>query len=143
MSTQDEKIAFAERLKQALKRSRKKIETAADLALQFNLRHPNEPITPQAAQKWLAGKSRPTVDKIATLADWLNISAQWLRFGIGEARPQATRLVSKEPELNDSATLSDDERQLIQKMRLLTEHRRYLITQLVQELALEQEMWHS
>ncbi len=143
MSTQDEKIAFAERLKQALKRSRKKIETAADLALQFNLRHSNEPITAQAAQKWLAGKSHPTPDKIATLADWLNVSPQWLRHGIGEkARPQATRLVSKEPTA-DTNVFSDDERQLIQKMRLLTEHRRYLITQLVQELALEQEMWHS
>ena len=143
MSTQDEKIAFAERLKQALKRSRKKIETAADLALQFNLRHQNDPITPQAAQKWLAGKSHPTPDKIATLADWLNVSPQWLRHGIGEkARPQATRLLSKEPTA-DSGTISDDERQLIQKMRLLTDHRRYLITQLVQELALEQEMWHS
>lgn len=143
MSTHDEKTAFAERLKQALKRSRKKIETAADLALQFNLRHPNEPITPQAAQKWLAGKSHPTPDKIATLADWLNVSPQWLRHGVGEKiRPQATRLVSKEP-TTSSGTFSADEVVLLQRIRSLTEHRRYLITQLVQELALEQEMWHS
>lgn len=141
MSTQDEKNAFAERLKQALKRSRKKIETAADLALQFNLRHPNEPITPQAAQKWLAGKSHPTPDKIATLADWLNVSPRWLRYGFAEkARPQATRLLSKEPATSSDA-FSTDEIALLQRIRSLTEHRRYLITQLVQELALEQEMW--
>lgn len=46
-----EKTAFAERLKLALTRSSKKIETATELALQFNLRHPNDPVTQQAVQK--------------------------------------------------------------------------------------------
>ncbi|GAB2902662.1 transcriptional regulator [Paralcaligenes ginsengisoli] len=143
MPSHDEKIAFAERLKQALKRSRKKVETAADLALQFNLRHSNEPVTPQAAQKWLSGKSRPMPDKIETLADWLGVSAQWLRYGVGEKiRAQPTRLVSKEPAAS-SVGYSDEERELIEKMRLLTEHRRYLIIQIIRELALEQEMWLS
>mgnify|MGYP001547095961 CR=1 FL=1 len=126
-----------------MKRSRKKVDTAADLALQFNLRHTKESVTPQATQKWLSGKSRPTPDKIETLADWLGVSAQWLRYGIGEKiRPQTTRLVSKEPAAS-SVEYTDDERELIEKMRLLTEHRRYLMIQLVKELALEQEMWLS
>lgn len=53
MPLTDEKIAFSERLRIALKRGTKTIDTATALAHEFNLRHPNEPITPQAAQKWL------------------------------------------------------------------------------------------
>lgn len=76
-----EKAAFAERLKLALTRSRKKIHSPNELALQFNLRHSNSSISPQAAQKWLAGTACPTSDKIETLAHWLGVSAHWLRFG--------------------------------------------------------------
>lgn len=141
MPNLDEKQAFAVRLKQALKRSPKKIGTAADLALQFNLRHRNEPITPQAAQKWLAGKSRPTVDKIETLADWLRVSVQWLRYGIGEkAQPQPSRLLAKEP-VTDGGVLSADEVALMLRIRSLTDHRRYLVVEIVEQFALEQEMW--
>ena len=81
MPLTDEKLAFAERLRLALKRGSKAIDTASALAHEFNLRHPNEPITPQAAQKWLTGKATPTPDKIQTLADWLNVSSHWLRHG--------------------------------------------------------------
>lgn len=141
MPNLDEKQAFAVRLKQALKRSPKKISTAADLALQFNLRHRNEPITPQAAQKWLAGKSRPTVDKIETLADWLRVSVQWLRYGIGEkAQPQPSRLLAKEP-VTDRGVFSAEEIALMLRIRSLTDHRRYLIVEIVEQFALEQEMW--
>ncbi|OYZ84678.1 MAG: hypothetical protein B7Y03_02415 [Polaromonas sp. 24-62-144] len=77
----DDKKAFAERLKTALKRLPKSIETATELAHQFNLKHQNEPITPQAAQKWLQGTAFPTTDKLQTLADWLNVSAHWLKNG--------------------------------------------------------------
>ena len=71
MTQPDEKQAFSLRLKQALKRSAKKIDTPTELALQFNLRHQNDSITVQAAQKWMTGKARPAVDKIETLAAML------------------------------------------------------------------------
>lgn len=143
MPKQDEKQAFSARLKQALKRSSKKVETPAELALQFNLRHPNESISPQAAQKWLSGAARPTPDKIDTLAAWLNVSAQWLRFGIAEkAQPSTTRPVSKTAATNRDA-FSDDEIKLILRIRTLPEHRRYLVTEIVEQFALEQEMWHE
>jgi transcriptional regulator with XRE-family HTH domain len=139
----DEKHAFALRLKQALKRSPKKVATPAELALQFNLRHPNEPISPQAAQKWLSGSAKPTPDKIDTLAAWLNVSAQWLRFGIAEKiQPSPPRPSSKKTATNRDA-FSDDEIQLILRMRSLSAHRRYLVTEIVEQFALEQEMWHE
>lgn len=143
MSSSDEKHAFSLRLKQALKRSSKKVETPSDLALQFNLRHQNDSISPQAAQKWLSGQARPTPDKIETLADWLNVSAQWLRFGIAEKAPaQTARPLSKKVATNRDA-FSDDEIKLILRIRTLSAHQRYLITETVEQFALNHEMWHE
>jgi transcriptional regulator with XRE-family HTH domain len=138
----DEKLAFSNRLKLALKRSKKKVETPADLALQFNLRHRSDPITPQAAQKWITGKSLPTPDKIETLATWLNISAQWLRYGIPEAKPAK----SSKPLSKTSATKHDapnaTELKLLLRIRNLPESRRELIVELVEQFSIEQEIWH-
>lgn len=81
MLPNNETIEFSERLNQALKRSLKQPLNAPELATQFNLRHPNEPITAQAAHKWLTGKAKPTSDKIETLAKWLEVPAYWLKYG--------------------------------------------------------------
>lgn len=117
------------------------METAADLALQFNLRHRKDSVTPQAAQKWLAGKARPTVDKIETLAIWLNVSVQWLRYGIGEKTPpHLIKLHPREPSLENPA-LAEDEVILMPRIRSLSEHRRYLVAEIVEQFALDQEIW--
>jgi transcriptional regulator with XRE-family HTH domain len=142
--SQDEKQAFAARLKQALKRSPKKVVTATDLSIQFNLRHQNEPITVQAAQKWLAGQARPTIDKIETLAEWLNVSVQWLRYGIAEERQSIT--TGRKAQKGKAAAAiqpTDDELRLIARIRTLSEHRRYLVNEIVEQFALEQEMWRE
>jgi len=133
----DEKLAFTKRLKTALKRSNKKISTPAELALQFNLRHPNESITPQAAQKWLTGKAKPTVDKIDTLAEWLAVSPHWLRFGsaTGEQSIQPARANKHHSNMN--VALSDSEIHLVTQLRQLSEHQKALITDLIEQLAAE------
>lgn len=137
-----EKAAFAERLKLAQTRSRKKIDTATELALQFNLRHPNDPVTQQAAQKWLSGTACPTPDKIETLADWLGVSAHWLRFGspndTNRKRNSGKRQLKSQP---STSTLSSDENLLMERFRQLTPHQQILITDLVIQLALEKEIW--
>lgn len=139
MAINPDNQAFAERLKQALTRGYKKIDSPSELALQFNLSHPGSQITNQAAQKWLSGVSKPTPDKIDTLAAMLNVSAQWLRYGIPETRPVASS-VGKSAELSlDNLTASD--RQLLQRYRLLSEHQQGLIADLVDQLALDREMW--
>jgi transcriptional regulator with XRE-family HTH domain len=137
----DEKHPFAERLKQALKRSRKTVETATDLALQFNLRHPNDAITPQAAQKWLAGKSRPTADKMNTLATWLNVSVQWLRHCIPEAKPATPAKTVLQNQTAERLTLDAEEQKLIQRLRNLPEHRRKLVYEITEQFAMGQEIW--
>lgn len=137
-----EKAAFAERLKLALTRSSKKIETATELALQFNLRHLNDPVTQQAVQKWLSGKACPTPDKIETLADWLGVSAHWLRFGspndVSRQRSAGKRQIASQ---QNTSTLSHIENRLMEGFRQLTPHQQTLITELVIQLSLEKKIW--
>jgi transcriptional regulator with XRE-family HTH domain len=139
----DEKQAFAERLKLALTRCSRKIDTAVELALQFNLRHPNDPITPQAAHKWLTGKARPTLDKIATLAEWLNVSPHWLRHGPQDVSEHLNAHSARQSTTQNSKTepLTDAEIQLIIRLRALSDHQKQLIAELVEQLALEREAW--
>ena len=140
----DEKLEFSLRLMKALKRSAKKVDTPTALALQFNLRHQSDPITTAAAQKWMTGKARPTVDKIETLAEWLNVSAQWLRYGIAESRP----VVSGEKKASAKKVVTVfqptlDELKLLHKLRLLSEHQRHIINETVEQFGMNQEMWQD
>ena len=141
MARNDENLAFARRLKEAIKRSPKRIETPSELALQFNLNHSAESITPQAAQKWLAGDNKPTPDKIDTLATMCGVSAQWLRFGIGEvSRP--TPASSPSAATNQVApTLAELE--ILARLRSLPEYQRHLVQEIIAQFALQQEMWRQ
>jgi transcriptional regulator with XRE-family HTH domain len=140
MATHDEKQALAARLNLALTRSRKKITTPSELAVQFNLRYSGEPISPQAVQKWMSGQNQPSPDKIATLANMLNVSNQWLRFGIPEAAPATRRTTSTQP-TTKLIEPTPTESFLISRLRALPEHQRNLVTEIIEQFALQQEMW--
>lgn len=135
----DEKKAFTARLKQALKRSSKKIETASQLATQFNLRHPAEPITPQAAQKWLSGTARPTADKIKTLADWLDVSEQWLRYGVTDMKRGKPSKGAKPAD--DKIQPTSEELELLRQLRRLPAYRRQLVEGVIEQFSLDNEIW--
>jgi transcriptional regulator with XRE-family HTH domain len=137
MDPATEKQAFADRLRAALKRAPKSIQTASDLAHHFNLRHPNEPITPQAAQKWLTGKAKPSADKLETLATWLGVSAHWLAYGPPPAKKQATL---KRGAAEKAGTLTEQESKLLARLRTLSDHQAELVVGLVEQLALEREL---
>lgn len=134
----DEKKAFAARLKKALKRSSKKIETATELAIQFNLRQHGEPITPQAAAKWLSGTARPTADKIKTLADWLDVSPEWLRFGVTDMK--RSRAKSAKP-TDETTQPTDEELELLRRLRSLSAYRRQLVEGVIEQFSLDGEIW--
>jgi hypothetical protein len=51
------------------------------LALEFNLRAGASAITLHAARKWIGSQAIPTQLRIVLLANWLQVSADWLRFG--------------------------------------------------------------
>ncbi|WP_034350068.1 transcriptional regulator [Herbaspirillum sp. GW103] len=139
MKTVDEKQAFSTRLRQALKRSPRKIETATELSVQFSLRHPEAPITPQAAQKWLTGKARPTADKIETLAEWLDVSPMWLRHGVADkARPYTGNLTQMQDEPFQP---TEEEILHLKRLRAMPEARRLLVLGVVEQFALDGEVW--
>lgn len=132
MQKMDDKQAFAARLRQALKRSPKKIETAAELAVQFSLRHPDAAVTTQSAHKWLTGKSRPTADKLKTLAMWLDVSPTWLLYGVADLPQAVARIRLAEPVV---PTL--EELYLIEQVRSLPEARRQLVQEIIEMCLLD------
>ncbi|MES2188759.1 MAG: transcriptional regulator [Pseudomonadota bacterium] len=136
----DDKKAFSERLKLALSRLPKSVKTAAELAHNFNLKHPNEPVTPQAATKWLNGTAVPTKDKIDTLAQWLHTDPHWLNYGSPSQRPRRST-GGKKASSPQIGPLSDKETRLLLKVRLLSEHQADLVCDLVNQLAMDREIW--
>ena len=81
MTISNERKDFADRLKSALRQARQIADSPTALARGFNSRFPGQAITVHAARKWLMAESIPTQDKLRTLAQWLQVPADWLRFG--------------------------------------------------------------
>lgn len=81
MDTYSEKKAFSERLQLALKALPNQPLNLSQIALQFNLRWHKDPVSPQAVHKWLTAQYFPTHEKLKVLAEWLNVSYEWLRYG--------------------------------------------------------------
>jgi hypothetical protein len=68
------KSEFAHLLRECLKQRYGRVVPAAFLALEFNLRARDcEPITQEAARRWLNGISMPEERKLRLLVSWLNI----------------------------------------------------------------------
>ncbi len=126
----NEKKAFSERLLQAMHQAKIQVRSPTRLTLEFNLRYTGKPVTTQAVRKWLCGEAIPSQDKILTLAKWLNISTEWLRFGettYTRGRPEksisATQDKPDYPLLNDELygyfnMLSEDSKRIIREMAL-------------------------
>jgi len=83
MNAYQERLHFSERLQQALRNAEHSPSSPTQLAREFNVRFAGNPITVHAARKWLQGESIPTQDKLRALAGWLEVPAEWLRFGNG------------------------------------------------------------
>jgi hypothetical protein len=76
-----EREDFSERLQQSLRNASYSPDSPTQLAREFNVRFAGRPITVHAARKWLVGEAIPTQEKLRTLAQWLGVTAEWLRFG--------------------------------------------------------------
>lgn len=72
---------FAGRLRAAIEKAGYKAE-AAVLEREFNQRYYGKGVTLTGVNKWLKGQSIPRLDKIETLAKWLNIPLDELTFGL-------------------------------------------------------------
>ena len=81
MNPSIEREGFSERLQHALRTADYSPDSPTQLAREFNIRFEGRPITVHAARKWLVGEAIPTQEKLRTLAQWLGVPAEWLRFG--------------------------------------------------------------
>ncbi len=126
MPTAQEKAAFSERLKFALRNSDRPIKGATDLARLFNLQHRWVGIAVQSAHKWLNGLAIPTADKIATLAKWLNVSEHWLHYG--PPPDESGQTTGEHPS-------SAKTRLLMEKIERLPEGKAHFVKELVTYLA--------
>lgn len=73
-------MQFAARLRQALVDAGYEPRPSV-VEREFNLRCWSKPVTLHGVRRWLKGETLPTEDKMVILAEWLNVSPRYLRFG--------------------------------------------------------------
>lgn len=118
----NEKQKFSERLRQSLRTANIESHSPTRLTLKFNLRYEGTPVSAQAVRKWLEGNAIPSQDKLIVLAQWLNVSAHWLRFGTkSEAPTQPRKKRGKEEafKFGDFSDLAVDFNKLEDKHKLV------------------------
>ena len=71
---------FAKRLRDSMEQAGYQPKPAV-LEREFNLRYWGMPMTLHGVRRWLLGESMPNQDKLETLAEWLIVTPQHLRFG--------------------------------------------------------------
>ena len=119
MNSLEERMAFSERMRQALSNAGYSPRSPTELARGFNHRCQGPSVTVHAARKWLHGESIPTQDKLRALASWLDVPADWLRFGneVNKGKGQAGQLSSVDLRLLSSLQeLDEKERQLAREI---------------------------
>lgn len=123
-----EREDFSVRLHQALQNADYPPDKPTQLAREFNVRFPGRPVTVHAARKWLVGEAIPTQEKLRTLAQWLGVSAEWLRFG-GRGQLDAPDNVSNGESKYASANIK-----LIADLQLLDEHHQQIAREFIRML---------
>jgi transcriptional regulator with XRE-family HTH domain len=121
MTSSDERHQFSERLQQALRSAEYSPDSPTQLAREFNARFAGRPVTVHAARKWLMGESIPTQEKLRSLAKWLNVTAEWLRFGTASAN-------------NSNSSLNSSDAKIIASLRQLDEENRHLVFEFIRLL---------
>ncbi|MBM3365531.1 MAG: hypothetical protein FJY48_07460 [Betaproteobacteria bacterium] len=117
----NEQQKFSARLVQALEAAGIRPKQT-DVWRVFNQRHAGPPVTIHAVRKWLTGESIPAQDKLQTLADWLSVNPNWLRFGESSMA-------------DDIDALRPEERRYVANLRCLSDEERQRLTALAQVMA--------
>ena len=132
MTVSEERKEFAERLQSALRQARHAADSPTALARGFNSRFPGQPITVHAARKWLVAESIPTQDKLRTLAQWLQVPAEWLRFGSEVSISGGEGLAPVDNSLGAMlAAMSREDLKLVEALHALEADERRLVRELV------------
>jgi transcriptional regulator with XRE-family HTH domain len=126
MKASIEREDFSGRLQQALRKADYSPDSPTQLAREFNVRFAGRPITVHAARKWIVGEAIPTQEKLRTLAHWLGVPAEWLRFG-GEPGGAGG-------EGEASSRFESDDVKLITDLQRLDEHYRVIAREIIRML---------
>lgn len=121
----NERERFSLRLQQTLRNAHHSSDSPTELARDFNIRFGGRPITVHAARKWLVGEAIPTQDKMRTLAEWLQVPIEWLRFG-GDEKGSITTTASPAFKSAELKMLSD--------IQLLDEHHQMMVREFIRIL---------
>jgi len=121
-----EKEAFSRRLRQALAAAGCDDRSPTRLAREFNRRHKSGDVSVNAAHRWLRGEAMPAQAKLKTLAAWLGVTPEWLRFG--EMDVPAVAYAANEPALTES------DRDLVRAFRRLNAGHRQAVREMIMAL---------
>lgn len=109
MAAIEERTEFSERLQHALRNADYSTDSPTQLAREFNARFSGSPVTVHGARKWLVGEAIPTQEKLRVLAQWLGVTAEWLRYGTGKGSEPA----------NDSTAFDTESVRLVNDLKRL------------------------
>jgi transcriptional regulator with XRE-family HTH domain len=111
-------------------------DSPTQLAREFNIRFPGRPITVHAARKWLMGEAIPTQEKLRTLAQWLGVPAEWLRFGGArqDAEPHQPNNYKNAEGIMLHSRFETEDVKLIADLQRLDDHDRELARELIRLL---------
>jgi transcriptional regulator with XRE-family HTH domain len=98
------------------------------LAREFNLRFPGQPISLHAARKWLRGEAIPTQEKLRILARWLGVTAEWLRYDGANSQSGPV------PTTGSSAIGVPSDLRLLEEMQLLDDEGQRIARELIRLL---------
>jgi transcriptional regulator with XRE-family HTH domain len=133
MKTSTEREDFSARLQQALRDADYSPESPTQLAREFNIRFPGRPITVHAARKWLMGEAIPTQEKLRTLAQWLGVPAEWLRFG-GTRQELPPYIAHNGDSITLNSRFESDDVKLIADLQRLDERDRQIAREVIRLL---------
>ena len=125
-----EREGFSDRLQQALRHAHYPPDSPTKLAREFNIRFSGRPVTVHAARKWLVGEAIPTQEKLRTLAQWLGVPTDWLRFGAGTD----ALLDEAANEAAVAPRFASDDVKLFADLQLLDEHHRLIAREFIRML---------
>ena len=123
----NERQGFSKRLGHRLQHKAMPVSATA-LAREFNLRWRGANITVNAVRRWLVGEAIPAKDKLGVLADLLDVSEDWLRWGAADIDTTADDAAAHRVESAAATyTRSQEVKSLTQDIMLLSpKDREYL-----------------
>lgn len=131
MDIAEEREKFSWRLKSALRRARYVPDSPTVLARHFNEIYPGSPITVHAARKWLLAQAIPTQDKLRVLASWLDVPADWLRFGTMAESPHASSQDQDSEVIALLSRMTRDEVALVEDLHVLEHDERHIVREMI------------